>query len=101
MIDMMTCREKAEEWGITIRAVNQFCKSGKIPGAIKNGKSWSIPDDAARPADGRVSSGKYIKDDASKGRRPLPIGISDFAVPPLVLFVQNKKGFALIVSVSN
>ncbi|MCR4648881.1 MAG: ATP-binding protein [Lachnospiraceae bacterium] len=75
---MMTCREKAEEWGITIRAVNQFCKSGKIPGAIKNGKSWSIPDDAARPADGRVSSGKYIKDDASKGKRPLPVGISDF-----------------------
>ncbi len=78
MINMMTCREKAEEWGITIRAVNQFCKSGKIPGAIKNGKSWSIPDDAARPADGRVSSGKYIKDDASKGKRPLPVGISDF-----------------------
>ena len=75
---MKTCREKAEEWGITIRAVNQFCKSGKIHGAVKNGKSWSIPDDAARPADGRVSSGKYIKGDASKGKKPLPVGISDF-----------------------
>ena len=75
---MMTCRDKAEEWGISIRAVNELCKSGKIPGAVKNGKSWAIPDDAARPADGRVSSGKYVKDDASKGKKPLPIGISDY-----------------------
>lgn len=75
---MMTCREKAEEWGVSVRAVNQFCKSGKIPGAIKDGKSWAIPDDAARPADGRVSSGKYIKDDSTKKKKPLPVGISDY-----------------------
>ena len=75
---MMTCREKAGEWGISTRTVNQLCKSGKIPGAVKNGKSWAIPDDAARPADGRVISGKYMKDSASKGKKPLPVGISDY-----------------------
>ncbi len=75
---MMTCKEKAEEWGISIRAVNQFCKSGKIPGVVKDGKSWAIPDDAERPVDGRVSSGKYSKDGVSKVKKPLPIGISDY-----------------------
>jgi len=75
---MMTSREKADEWGISIRSVNQLCKSGKIHGSVKNGKSWAIPEDAARPADGRISSGKYIKDDTSKGKKPLPVGISDY-----------------------
>ena len=75
---MMTCREKAEEWGISLRAVNQLCQLGKIPGAVKNGKSWVIPDDATRPADGRVSSGSYRKNDTSKEKKPLPIGISDY-----------------------
>jgi hypothetical protein len=78
IVNMMTCREKAEEWGISIRAVNQLCKSGKITGAVKNGKSWEIPDDAVRPADGRVSSGKYIKNNATNEKKPLPIGISDY-----------------------
>ena len=75
---MMTCREKAEEWGVSIRSVNMLCKSGKIPGAVKKGKTWVIPDDASRPADGRVSSGKYIKDNVSNEKKPLPVGISDY-----------------------
>ena len=74
---MMTCREKAEEWGISIRAVNQLCKSGKIPGAKKNGKLWEIPDDAVRPADRRVRSGRYIIH-ATNEKKPLPVGISDY-----------------------
>ena len=28
---------------------------------MKIGSYWAIPDDAARPADARVKSGKYIK----------------------------------------
>ena len=75
---MMNCREKALEWGISIRTVNQLCKSGKIPGAIKNGRSWMIPDDAERPADGRVSSGRYLKDNTTNVKKPLPVGISDY-----------------------
>ena len=55
-----------------------FCKSGRIPGAVKNGKSWQIPDDARKPVDGRVSSGKYVKKNQKKGLRALPIGISDY-----------------------
>lgn len=75
---MKTCKEMAEVWNVTERTVTTFCKSGKIPGAVKNGKSWQIPDDAEKPVDGRVSSGKYIKKSVPKEKRPLPIGISDY-----------------------
>ena len=58
---MKTCKQIANEWNIAERTVNEFCKSGKIPGAVKVGRAWQIPDDAVRPVDGRVSSGKYSK----------------------------------------
>lgn len=75
---MKTCKEMAKMWNVTERTVTTFCKSGKIPGAVKKGKSWQIPDNAKRPADGRISSGKYLKKPESKGKKPLPIGISDY-----------------------
>ena len=58
---MKTCKEKAIEWNISERTVTNLCNKNRIPGAIKEGKRWKIPDDAVKPADGRVSSGKYIK----------------------------------------
>ena len=75
---MMNCKEKADEWGISVRAVNEICKKGKIQGAVKIGKSWQIPDDAKKPADGRIVTGKYIKKTRNEDRKPLPIGISDY-----------------------
>lgn len=75
---MKTCKEMAKVWNVTERTVTTFCKSGKIPGAEKNGKSWMIPDHAEKPADGRVSSGKYIKKSVLKEKKSLPIGISDY-----------------------
>lgn len=68
----------AEVWSVSERTVTTFCKSGKIPGAVKNGKSWRIPDNAKKPIDGRVSSGKYIKKSVPEEKKPLPIGISDY-----------------------
>lgn len=76
---MKTCREMAEIWNVTERTITTFCKSGKIPGAVKNGKSWRIPDDAQKPRDGRISSGKYSKRSIPDRQKPLPIGISDYA----------------------
>ena len=75
---MKSCREIAEKWNVSERAVTSFCKSGKIPGAVKNGRRWQIPDDAEKPADGRISSGKYMKKEDLKERKPLPVGISDY-----------------------
>lgn len=74
---MKSCKQIAEEWGISLRAVNELCKSGKIIGAIKNGRAWQIPDDATRPVDGRITSGKYSKKTIT-ARKALPIGISDY-----------------------
>lgn len=75
---MKTCKEMALIWDISVRAVSSLCKSGRIPGAVKNGKNWEIPDNAQKPVDGRISSGEYSKIEMTTARKPLPIGISDY-----------------------
>ena len=73
---MKTCKEKAIEWGVSERTVNNLCKNKRIPGAVKDGKEWQIPDDAEKPIDKRVKSGNYKK--TSTEKKALPIGISDY-----------------------
>ena len=68
----------ASIWNVSVRAVSSLCKSGKIPGAVKNGKIWLIPDNTQKPADGRVSTGEYSKKGMNTDKKPLPIGISDY-----------------------
>ena len=75
---MKTCKEKALEWDVTPRAVNVMCKNGRIDGAIKEKGSWLIPDDAEKPIDGRISTGKYVKKIINPKVKSLPIGISDY-----------------------
>ncbi|MBQ9589447.1 MAG: AAA family ATPase [Butyrivibrio sp.] len=74
---MKTSNEIATEWGISERTVLNFCRTGKIAGAYKEGKKWQIPDDAVRPVDRRVTSGNYVKNH-NKLRKSLPVGISDY-----------------------
>ena len=45
-IYMKTCKEKALEWNVSPRSVNDMCKKGRIQGAIKEKGSWLIPDDS-------------------------------------------------------
>ena len=75
---MKTCKEKAIEWGVSERTVNNLCKNKRIPGAVKDGKEWQIPDDAEKPIDKRVKSGNYKKIVATTEKKALPIGISDY-----------------------
>lgn len=79
-IYMKTCKEKALEWNVSPRSVNDMCKKGRIQGAIKEKGSWLIPDDSPKPMDGRVSNGKYIKKNmvAKAEVKSLPIGIPDY-----------------------
>ncbi len=74
---MKSSEQIAEQWGLSKITINDLCNKGKIPGAVKQGRKWLIPDDAVRPADGRVSSGKYLMK-KNIGTRSLPIGVSDY-----------------------
>ena len=70
---MKSSDQMAIEWEMSKRTINDLCNKGKIPGAVKEGRKWLIPDDAVRPADGRVSSGKYLKK-KDGGTRPRRFG---------------------------
>lgn len=73
----MTIKEAAKAWGITDRRVNELCKSGRIPGAIKEGKQWFIPDNTLKPADKREKRNSQ-SGSSTAIRKPLPIGVSDY-----------------------
>lgn len=53
--------EAAVMWGISARRVAILCENGRIDGAEKTGNTWIIPEDAEKPEDARIKSGKYIK----------------------------------------
>lgn len=57
----MTLKEAAEKRGIGDRRINTLCLEGQIEGATKIGNLWVIPDDAPKPEDNRIKTGKYIK----------------------------------------
>ena len=48
-MEYLTVREAAEKWNISPRMVQQFCVTGRIPGAQKFGKSWAIPAATEKP----------------------------------------------------
>lgn len=49
----ITAQHASEKWGISLRRVQDLCRSGKIPGAERFGTHWMLPADAVRPVDGR------------------------------------------------
>lgn len=49
MNSFMTTKEAAEKWNITVRQVQVHCKNGRIPGVMKVGTNWLIPEGAQRP----------------------------------------------------
>ncbi|MCE5235077.1 MAG: Fic family protein [Clostridiaceae bacterium] len=53
-------KEAAERWGISDRRVRVLCEQGRIEGVIRQGHSYLIPADTAKPADGRVLRGTEI-----------------------------------------
>lgn len=76
----ITVKQTAEKWGISERRVRALCAEGKISGAYREGRSWKIPAEAEKPADGRYRSKESIltridqKKKALDGRRPLTEG---------------------------
>ena len=49
MEEYISIREAAEKWNITIRQVQNHCKSGRITGVMKVGTNWLIPEGTQRP----------------------------------------------------
>ena len=59
----------SERWGISIRKTQILCGEERIPGAFRIGIAWAIPEDAEKPKDARIKSGKYIKNNTIKTGR--------------------------------
>lgn len=59
-MDYMTVSDAANKWNISKRRIQVLCKEDRIPGVISFGKSYAIPLNAEKPADGRIKSGKYM-----------------------------------------
>jgi hypothetical protein len=58
---LLSTKEIAKIWGISARRVAILCGEGRIPGAQRVGANWGVPENAEKPADARIKSGKYIK----------------------------------------
>jgi Fic family protein len=57
----MSSSEASEKWKISDRRVRVLCSEGRIEGAMKIGRNWSVPIDAAKPVDARETCMKdYI-----------------------------------------
>ncbi len=59
----------AEKWGISPRRVRVLCAEGKIPGVIRKGKLYMIPEDAEKPADGRMTRNSIFLEVENKKER--------------------------------
>lgn len=53
--------EISKKWGIKEGRINTLCLEGRIEGAVKFGNTWAIPENAEKPKDERIKTGKYIK----------------------------------------
>lgn len=60
-MNYLSCIDAAKKIGVSTRRIQQVCKQGEISNAIKDGRTWLIPDDITL-----------------KQLKPLPIGVSDF-----------------------
>ncbi len=89
MSETMSTQDAGKRWGVTDRWVSQLCNEGKIPGAVKIGRSWRIPANAQKPEDSRIKSGMYSKD-ANINKLPLPIGVSDYRLASTEYYYIDK-----------
>ncbi len=78
-MEYMRVTKAAEKWGISTRRVRILCAEGKIPGVIRKGSLYMIPENAMKPLDGRKSRSGVLADIEQKrerlnGMRPLTPG---------------------------
>ena len=59
---LITVKQAAEKWDVTVRHVQNLCKEGRIKGATRWERTWMIPEYAVLPK----------KSNASKTTLPMP-----------------------------
>lgn len=52
---LLTTKEIAQKWGVSVTWVTILCKKGRIKGVVRDGNRWYIPEDAKKPADRRTN----------------------------------------------
>ena len=87
MAEMMTVKQASERWGLFDTRITKLCREGKIPGAVKNGKSWLLPADTPKPADNRY---KRQPNTLKQERLPLPVGVSEYRVASSQYYYIDK-----------
>lgn len=71
----MNVLDAAEKWVVSERSVRNYCSSGKVVGAVLNGKTWQIPENAAKPGR-KKRAGKVATDILKRLKQEKESGIS-------------------------
>ena len=87
MAEMITVKQASERWGIFDSRITKLCREGKIPGAVKEKKSWLIPADTPKPADNRY---KIQSNTTKQEKFPLPVGVSEYRVASTQYYYIDK-----------
>lgn len=90
MANVISVKEAAMRWELAERTVRGLCIGGKIPGAVKNGRSWMIPAGAEKPVDNRIKTGAYVRAKSRPKHLPLPVGVSDYRLASTEYYYIDK-----------
>ena len=74
-MDYISVSQAAEKWGVSERSIRNYCQQGRIIGAVLNGHSWLIPENAEKP-DRKKRRGKVPDDLLSRLRIEKEAGMS-------------------------
>ena len=97
LMEYIKASKAAEKWGISARRVRVLCAEGKIDGVIRKGKLYMIPENAAKPMDGRKGRTGLLLDiekkrDLLSTKRPLTPGeVERLAQEFMVDFTYNSN----------
>lgn len=76
-MEYLSCSDASKAMGFSVRRIQQMCKNGELPGVIKEGRKWLIPDET-------IHMNHFAKN------KSLPIGVSDFKLATTGYYYVDK-----------
>lgn len=76
-MEYLSCSDASKAMRFSVRRIQQMCKNGELPGAIKEGRKWLIPDET-------IHMNHFAKN------KSLPIGVSDFKLATTGYYYVDK-----------